>query len=220
MYLSRIELDTKKPETRRALASPNVLHAAVEGCGDNASEERKLWRVDSLRGRLYLLLLSPKKPRFASFAKQFSPPGQFGEIRPYDDLLSRINAGQVWRFRLRANPVHSVSDRKKYPARGKTYAHVTVEQQKDWLRGKTQSCGFELIKNEEGYECFDVIESDHICFRRKDRDGQVGFVSLGIATFEGVMQVTDAQKFVSALTAGIGRAKAYGCGLLTIADIP
>ena len=38
---------------------------------------------------------------------------------------------------------------------------------------------------------------------------------LGV-TYEGLLTVTDAEKFREALTGGIGRGKAYGLGLLTV----
>ena len=41
-------------------------------------------------------------------------------------------------------------------------------------------------------------------------------VTLLQATFEGVLTVTDAAAFRNALTKGIGRAKAYGMGMLTV----
>jgi CRISPR system Cascade subunit CasE len=118
---------------------------------------------------------------------------------------------------LRANPVHSVKDGANASSRGKVYAHVTVEQQKGWLSQRAQSCGFMLKEEDsgEGRESFDVTQSDQLRFRRQDK-----FVTLGVATFEGVLRVTDTALFVKALTEGIGRAKAYGCGLLTIIRLP
>jgi hypothetical protein len=65
MYLSRIELDTNKRETMRALSSPQVFHAAVENCYPDFPKGgalRRLYRIDRLGGRLYLLLLSPISP--------------------------------------------------------------------------------------------------------------------------------------------------------------
>jgi CRISPR system Cascade subunit CasE len=214
MYLSRIELDFAKYETKRALGSPQILHAGVEGCRPHSlrEESRGLWRVDCLNGRLYLLLLTPEKPDFTSFAAQFCPPGQRGEIKSCDGLLARIQTGQEWRFRLRANPAHSVKSDKNTPERGKVYGHVTVEQQKEWLRKKTHGCGFTLKSDENGNELFDVTQSEHIRFRRQDK-----YVTLAVATFEGILRITDAKMFTIALTEGIGRAKAYGCGLMTIA---
>jgi CRISPR system Cascade subunit CasE len=217
MYLSRIVLDTKRCDTMRALNSPQVLHAAVEKCYPDSPKDsppRKLWRVDRLKGRSYLLLLSLEKPDFARLASQFCSSDTQGESKPYDPFLSKVSAGQQWQFRLRANPVHSVKDGANASGRGKVYAHVTVEQQKGWLRQRAHSCGFELTVGDNG-ELFDVIQSDQLRFRRQDK-----FVTLGVATFEGVLRVTDAVLFVKTLTEGVGRAKAYGCGLLTIARLP
>jgi CRISPR system Cascade subunit CasE len=217
MYLSRIELDTNNRETLRVLSSPQVLHAAVENCYPyllKDSSPRKLWRVDRLNGRIYLLLLSLGKPDFAHFASQFCSSDAQGESKPYDALLSRVSAGQRWQFRLRANPVHSVKDGANTSGRGKVYAHVTVEQQKGWLRQRAQSCGFELTVG-DNVESFDITQSDQLRFRRQDK-----FVTLGVATFEGMLRITDAGLFVKTLTEGVGRAKAYGCGLLTIAGLP
>jgi CRISPR system Cascade subunit CasE len=219
MYLSRIEMDTRRRETMRALSSPHVLHAAVENCffdeSDNAkpgNAGRNLWRTDRLRDKLYLLLLSPQIPDFAPFARQFCDDGRQGETKPYDGFLGRIKEEQRWRFRLRANPVHSVPNEKDEAgtsARGKVYAHVTPRQQKAWLAEKAPRCGFAL--DEEMYE---VVQSEQIRFRREGK-----YVTLGIAAFEGTLQVKDLTLFTRSLTEGIGRAKAYGCGLLTIAGL-
>ena len=42
-------------------------------------------------------------------------------------------------------------------------------------------------------------------------------VTLGVATFEGVLEVTDPEALRRVLIYGIGRGKAYGCGLMTLA---
>ena len=36
------------------------------------------------------------------------------------------------------------------------------------------------------------------------------------ATYEGILTITDLEKFKAALINGIGKKKAYGCGFLTI----
>lgn len=210
MYLSRIELDVQKGDTRRAIVSPQIMHASIENCFPDmeGAKARKLWRLDRLRGKLYLLLLSPDQPVFQKFSKQFCPPDALGEVKDYDVLLSRIEQRQRWRFRLRGNAVHSVS--KQRESRGKVYAHVTIEQQRGWLIKKASTCGFALDEN-----AFDVTESDVIRFWRKSEKKPV---TLGIAVFEGILEVTDAEQFKNSLTQGIGRAKAYGCGLLTVAE--
>jgi CRISPR system Cascade subunit CasE len=50
---------------------------------------------------------------------------------------------------------------------------------------------------------------------RKGNGGK-GEVTLRTATFEGILTISDLERFRRTLLSGIGRAKAYGCGLLTI----
>jgi CRISPR system Cascade subunit CasE len=47
-----------------------------------------------------------------------------------------------------------------------------------------------------------------------------GRVSISHVTYQGVLDVTDAPALRRALTTGMGRAKAYGCGLMTLAHEP
>ncbi|NLB53937.1 MAG: type I-E CRISPR-associated protein Cas6/Cse3/CasE [Syntrophomonadaceae bacterium] len=215
MYLSRIELNTRRKNTMAALASPQKLHAAVE-CSfpsntDNAF--RNLWRIDQLGNTLYLLVLSGGKPDFTHIVEQFGWPGaeQKWETKKYDPLMESIEAGQKWQFRLRANPVHNVkndvSSGEQPAKRGKVYAHVTAEQQKQWLFERAAKYGFVL--NEDS---FNVVQREVKKFKRQNN-----VVTLGIATFEGILEVKDAELFRRSLTDGIGRGKAYGCGLLTVA---
>jgi len=210
LLISRIELDLNKYNTRRAISVPQVLHAAVEGCfPDKTDKERKLWRLDRLYGSLYLLLLSREKPIFEEFARQFCYEDVAGETKDYTILLSTIRSGAKYRFRLRANPTHSVP--LEMGVRGKIYPHITIEQKRNWLLKKTQNCGFKL--NEL---CFDVVETDYLRFWRK---GTARPVELSIAVYEGELEVSDRELFVKSLIYGIGRAKAYGCGMLTVEGI-
>ncbi len=202
MYLSRIALDRKNHNVIKALSSPHVMHAMLASCLPSSSE-RSLWRIDPLGGGLVLLLQSQTPPTRISFA-----PDDW-ETRPYGVLLDKIQAGQVWRFRLCANPVHSVKTSKE--SRGKVFAHVTVDQQKEWLLKKAQSHGFSICRTGDNH-LFDVVERDIKKFKRQEAR-----VTLATAVFEGVLQIDDASLFCDKLKNGIGRGRAYGCGLLTLA---
>jgi len=209
MYLSRIELDLSKSASRRALSSPQIIHAAVEDCFQNKfDKDRKLWRLDRLGGCLFLLLLSPERPDFAKFNLQFCSEDASGETKDYSPLLKCIQSGARFRFRLKANPVHSEPVK---GGRGKVYAHVTVEQKQNWLIKKSSACGFALEEDE-----FNVVETDSPRFWRERGDRPL---QIETAVFEGELTVTDPDLFALSLTKGIGRAKAYGCGLLTVASI-
>jgi CRISPR system Cascade subunit CasE len=211
MYLSRVELDPLRRETMLALASLEPLHAVVETAfGGGASGERKLWRLDNLGDTLHLLLVSPRQPDLAHIVEQFGRPGegQAGESRDYDPFLERLAPGQTWHFRLRANPVFSQKGNGE--KRGKLCARFTVEQQKQWLRNRAEKNGFTLNEH------FELVVRDTKKFHKKFQ-GEGKLVTLVTATFEGILTVTDAVLLRAALVNGIGRAKAYGCGLLTLA---
>jgi CRISPR system Cascade subunit CasE len=41
-------------------------------------------------------------------------------------------------------------------------------------------------------------------------------MKIGVLDFEGVLEVTDPDRFVDAVAQGFGRAKGFGCGLMLI----
>lgn len=210
MVLTKMILDPAKRRCAMALASPNLLHGAIEDAfrsdSDGWSSERKLWRLDTLNGRPVLLLLSESRPDLTSAAEQFGTGGKW-ESRSYDAFLSGIRTGERRRFRLTANPVIAKKD--ETGKRGKVLSHVTVAQQEKWLADRAVKNGFSLVEDE-----YTVTASRWVSFRKGNEDGrQVSFHSV---TFEGILTVTDADAFRKTLCEGIGREKAYGCGLLTV----
>lgn len=64
----------------------------------------------------------------------------------------------------------------------------------------------------DGEPTFRVVDREVRRFRRQE-----GTVTLGTAVFEGQLRVADVKRLREALMSGIGRAKAYGCGLMTLA---
>jgi CRISPR system Cascade subunit CasE len=210
LYLSRVKLDVEKRDTMRALAQPNLIHGAVEQ-GFRGERGRNIWRIDFLNNYCYLLVLSQEKPNFTHLVEQFgfSNSEPLWETKNYDLLLERLKEGQIWRFRLCANPTRSsFTEKCKKTGRGKIFAHVTTEQQKEWLLKRAGTSGFLL--EESG---FDVVHSQWKRFRK----GGGGRVTLKIVTFEGILTISNVELFKRALLTGIGRAKSYGCGMLTIA---
>jgi len=209
MYLSRVALDVRRRETMRALARPTMLHGAIEQ-SFKGERKRRLWRIDQLDNTHFLLVLSEDQPDFEFLNRQFgNTDGCNGwEIKSYSSFLERIEAKQVWRFRLCANPVHSVKEQ-GVTGRGKLFAHITREHQKKWLLDRSEKNGFSIQANN-----FDVIRSEWINFGKGI--GKREEISMCAVVYEGVLVVTDATRFCEALVGGIGRGKAYGCGLLTV----
>lgn len=98
MYLSRVELDPTRRSTMAALSAPQKLHGAVESAFAG-ERRRRLWRLDRLGERLYLLLLSEDAPELSGVVEQFGT-GAAAETRSYDPLLQRVEPGSSWQFRL------------------------------------------------------------------------------------------------------------------------
>jgi|HigsolmetaGSP11D_1036233.scaffolds.fasta_scaffold01196_6 CRISPR system Cascade subunit CasE len=219
MYLSRVLLNDRNRTTQQALAAPQILHAAVESCFDRNSKrsedsrDRLLWRIDYIADKCYLLLMSREQPNLSSLATQFGYPDDpsLKETKAYGPFLERLREGQRWRFRLRANPVRSSPrESDERTGRGKVFAHVTHDQQKNWLLMRANVNGFSLDPEE-----FTVVHSEWKKFYKSSRGGHQ--VVIRTATYEGMLTISDVERFRIALTKGIGRAKAYGCGLITVA---
>jgi CRISPR system Cascade subunit CasE len=227
MYLSRVEINRQRFETKRALANPQIMHAAIMSCFPS-SGERILWRVDNIDPTVYILVTSGTKPDFTSLVQQFGWPAseQTGETKDYETFLSRVENGSEWRFRLTANPVYSKSPGgKESGQRGKLFPHVTVKQQKKWLVDRAEPHGFRIAASTLENPDLDAIDPlDRYLFnvvyreiKKFKRAGKI--VTISVAAFEGILVVEDAEPFVQTLRNGLGRAKAYGCGLLTLAPV-
>ena len=206
-YMSRVKLDTALRETRSALASPQRMHAIVASCFDGVMErQRPLWRIDTLNDSIYLMIVSSVHPDFTNIASQITSQVDAEMLtKDYDRFLASISEGDNLRFRLTANPVHSVTSESSGSTRSKVYGHVTVEHQKEWLKQRSEKNGFTLLS-------FDVVSRGERNFKR-----QQATITLTIATYEGLIRISDADMLRRTLIYGIGRAKAYGCGLMTVA---
>jgi len=216
MFLTRFPFNPRRRGAQKLLTSPHALHAAVQsGFPDPQPTEsgRVLWRLDIAEPRAVLYVVSPERPDFTHLAEQAGWPTLGGwESRPYAPLLDRLEPGQRWAFRLTANPVRGVRE-KGQQVRGKPVGHVTVAQQEKWLRRRQEAAGFEIVGEEEA-STLKVVGRRTLHFRRQGDE-----VTLRVATYEGELTVTDRERLVRTLTHGLGRAKGYGCGLLTLAPV-
>lgn len=220
MFLTKMPLNPRRRGTRRLLGSPQALHAAVlAGFADARPTDggRILWRLDTYgQHRIVLYTTSPEKPDFTHLVEQAGwPTTEAWQTRDYSALLSSLQLGQQWQFRLTANPVRS--GRKENWSSTKPLGHVTVQQQEQWLLDRAPRLGFRLVPS--GTKVDGDVEPDlAVVDRRTRRFTRQGHpVTISMATYAGHLEITDVTELRRALTFGIGRAKAYGCGLLTLA---
>ncbi|MGW2650012.1 type I-E CRISPR-associated protein Cas6/Cse3/CasE [Streptomyces sp. NPDC001393] len=168
-------------------------------------------------------------------------------IADYTPLLERIARGREFAFRLTANPVHNVprptrpseqqATRLKEGAdngsrhRGFRVAHRTAAQQLQWLLKRCERHGFSIPDatttppapslQTEGQHlsagpAVTIVSRDILRFH-KSPDGPR--VTLSTVTYEGRLRVTDPDTLRASLLGGIGPAKGYGQGLLTLAPL-
>lgn len=209
MILTRAFLNARREGARKLLGSPQAMHAAIlSGFPPGIDPGRPLWRVDAddpLRPALYVL--SAEQPDLTHVEEQAGwPTRPTTRSASYEPVLEAVSEGSRWAFRLSANPVH----RATINGQSKVVAHVTVAQQIRWLTERQDAMGVDLGTEED--PTFTLIRREVRKFRR---DG--GTVTLAVASFEGALRVKDPDRLREALTVGVGRAKAYGCGLMTLA---
>lgn len=151
MYFTQFPINMTRRQSRKLLASPYMMHAAVAGsfppgpAGDSQRDGRVLWRVDRMEdGGSRLYIVSPNKPSLVGLDEQIGWPdcdAQWG-TREYDAFLAQIAPGQTYSFRLMANPSVSRSTRggntdiADGQGRSRRIGHLTVVQQAAWLVGE------------------------------------------------------------------------------------
>ncbi|WP_433547325.1 type I-E CRISPR-associated protein Cas6/Cse3/CasE [Streptomyces sp. CA-294286] len=225
-------------------AFPTLLPTASEQ-PPGVSGPRVLWRLDqNARAEVFLYVVSPERPDLTHLVEQAGWPSLAGdpstpgwETRPYTPLLERLAKGGAWAFRLTANPVHYVRNKDGAPT--KRTAHTTAVHQKGWLLKQQERAGFRILEKPDTsrllpagttyqghphhgdrYE-LTVRDQRDLSFAkpREERGNKRTAVTLVTATFDGRLEVTDPELLRHTLTSGLGKAKAYGCGLLTLAPI-
>jgi CRISPR system Cascade subunit CasE len=135
------------------------------------------------------------------------------DTREYAPLLDRLRVGDRWAFRLAANPVRSIRT-DGAAGRSQRVGHVTIAQQTTWLLDRAERSGFAVVATESGEPDVAIRSRRTWKFVRQGKT-----VTLSTATFEGQLEITDVEAMRRSMTSGIGPAKGYGCGLLTLAPV-
>ncbi|MFC0178773.1 type I-E CRISPR-associated protein Cas6/Cse3/CasE [Thorsellia kenyensis] len=134
----------------------------------------------------------------------------------------KLNVGDKLSFRLRVNPTIKINGKR----------HDVVMHAKTKLRNSdkldkvadfdliTQSA-IEWITNEIRTQAWGIrfdISPVVLSYQKETifKESKKQTLSYGVVDFEGVLVVTDVEKFNSTLKNGVGRAKAFGCGLFLI----
>jgi CRISPR system Cascade subunit CasE len=170
--------------------------------------------IDAETGNVTVLVQSEKEPQWnvvtgrggyltAVKCKQFQP------------ILA---AGQRLRFRLRANPTKRLG-KSAGAYQGKRVGIYDENEQVQWLKEKLEgvdsrpqvSGGFKLVSCQISRE--EKIENSK-AINRNDRSYDLKLFSV---QFDGVLDVVEPDKAIETISTGIGSAKGFGFGLLSVA---
>lgn len=150
-------------------------------------------------------------------------------------VYQQLHEGQVLTFRLRANPTKRIGRVMTGDAslKGKRVGLLREEEQIVWLirkgqeREKDKPGGFEVLMKEVEDERGEVRQVPHISVRpegkqfgRKREAGISQQITHLAVRFDGLLSITDAEAFRESMAEGIGSAKAYGFGLMSLAKGP
>lgn len=201
MHLSRLRLDPRSQEARRDLANPYEMHRTLTRCfanDSNAVPPRFLWRPEPLANwhEAVILVQSDTLPSWDVLMLR----DRYLRGAPESKMLmpeQHLQRGTDYRFRLFANTTVTRS--------GKRYGLVSEDAQLAWLTRQGEKAGFSV-------QAALVISGDVLRARKEDMP-----ISLQRACFEGRLRVTDASVLAHAMRRGIGPAKAFGFGLLSLA---
>lgn len=223
MFLHRIHLDPRCREARRDLSDPYQFHSTV--CRAFCEPDRKcadgeiLWRLEpetDPTGCPRILVQSRTMPDWTGIGVH----GWLANADPAIDLkkglkLDSLKVGQRFRFRLRANPCVTRND--------KRLGLLRLEEQEKWIERKGGRHGFSLPQlasfdlSTSPQERIDVRISQEQMLRGKQHTGNG--IRVYSVLYDGVLAVTEPDKFKDALQNGIGHGKVMGLGLLSVAPI-
>lgn len=216
MFITRFAINGARRGAQKLLASPHAMHAAVlagfpPDAATSTDAGRTLWRLDHRADHsVWLCVVSPARPDLTHLVEQAGwPTSRTWETRDYGPFLDRLQEGQEWLFRVVANPVYV---RKSEEGIARRVGHSTASRQEEWLKDRVASHGFSITTTGSGQQDLLVTRRDKKRFRREGAT-----VTLATAQFDGRLRVSDPKALRRALTHGIGPAKGYGCGLMTLA---
>ncbi len=217
LYFSRLVLNPGSARARADLRSAYELHRTVSTAfgsdADSFKAARCLFRLDENPAPAQVLVQSLCAPDWSRLDERYlAVPVEVKEVQ------LALREGQRLRFRLLANPTRRESGNHQVdPVSGKAKDGArralvfpkepakTEAACRDWLKRKGETGGFEPV-------LFDVEDCGVVSVTKGGKRTPYAAIQ-----FDGVLQVTDPQAMLETLATGIGTAKGFGFGLLSLA---
>ncbi|GAB1819614.1 type I-E CRISPR-associated protein Cas6/Cse3/CasE [Herbidospora sp. RD11066] len=230
MFLSKLTIDPTSRHFRRDYADIHEMHRTVMSAfpdveGDVPARQAHgvLWRLEQNDQGFRLYVQSRTQPSWSSLPNYYlTEPHQ---VRDIATVFDAITGGNKFAFRLVANPTRAVKrDEKQQLERAQAGKrdqprHVVLhapQQQVEWLIRQGERCGFVVPAGRNGRPDL----APYPAFRTQGQsqvESRINRIVIDQVRYDGHLIVTDSVQFAKALGEGIGRAKAYGCGLISLA---
>ncbi|UQW99151.1 type I-E CRISPR-associated protein Cas6/Cse3/CasE [Streptomyces sp. RerS4] len=209
VYLTRIVPDPRSREARRDRTAVDLHRRLMSLFPDDAGPDPRarfgvLHRIDDTPAGPHLLMQSTHRPDLDKLA------GTYGTAatRPLDVMLDALRPGLTVRFRCVASPVRKpgASTRAAYNLPAVVALSGTAAD--EWWVRQADIAGLKVLS----------LHSQPVDAARGTRTGaSTQRIRHARTRFDGSATIIDAHQLRMKLTDGIGRGKAYGCGLLTVA---
>lgn len=200
MYLTQLVLNLRNKAARRDLADRFELHRTLMSAYPETlpPSERVLFRVETQRNKpvTVLLVQSQTEPNWEQVARMQTADYLASTPRVRSVSLPSLQTGQPAMFRLLANPT--------VKREGKRHALYSEQDCLAWLGRKGSLHGFEVAPLDVRLNKIGKV------YGKKRKQVWHG------VQFDGRLTVQDPSAFDDALRSGVGSAKAFGFGLLSI----
>lgn len=237
-YLSRLRLNLRDRRVRKDLSDSQALHRRLLDAFPEATSRADadlLYRVEARRGGQFpdyvVLVQSGAEPDWSRLdagylqdeSHAFWSETGGADVKDVGAMFSQLQSGDQFRFRLRANPTQKRhftegdvdedgNPRRPTGPNGTRMPLFDDAELRDWIVNKGNQHGFEVTGARWQP---DPVTGDR---QRGEKTNGTKLTHYAVL-FEGVLEVTDATTFRDALAHGIGPAKAYGFGLLSLASM-
>ena len=186
IYLTCINFSYKRLDI---LLETHKLHGIVFRFF-NTKEEHKLFRYNVEKKLLYIL--SENRPKILEIVNRLNVKTIDIEMKQYTiDEYTNIEKHKNYKFNILINPTHRDSKTKK----------VLANDWKDWIYRKSKENGFEIKE---------IKKMEDMTYLGKNNTPIYG------VEIDGVLSVSDVEKFSECMINGIGRSKGYGFGFLIL----
>ncbi len=204
MYLSRLTINASRM-AMLWISNPYRVHQRLRmACRD---DPHLLFRIEeNLQGVTHILVQSQNEPDWKKAFTEFPVLSQLPECKLFQPIIS---AGGSYRFRLLANPTMKKTIDRDSGQKKARLGLLKEEAQQKWLQRKFEAAGTMVLACRTLPRGFQHSRKNPA----KEMTDQTHLAVL----FEGILQVIDVSLLQIALETGIGSAKGYGFGLLSLA---